>query len=314
MRAHGGRSAQGAHAFSSKQFAMGYPMPETIDDRRALALRAADVEVLEVMGRRIVVIRDETGRKWIVVRRACEALGVDYSSQRAKLRSEGSTLTVAMIATVDPGGIMRPTLCLDADHFPAWVAGINHAKVDPSLRPQIEEFKRQVVAVIRDAFIPVALRNDQSQSGTLAPRVDLDALANVVVDKLSARFETRFDALESKTDRAIQAATAASEQAIKAQASRISQPELLELRVLLGKVVNVRRGLQPTSKRNSLFREEYNLLGQHVGWGGNGQAWASLPRDRAAVAIGYLEKRLKDVQKQFAAAPSSQASLFGGAL
>ncbi len=77
------------------------------------------------------------GRPWLVLKRACEQLGLQPHGQLEKLRAASWAVTQIICAT-GPDGKTREMACLAAEHVPMWLAGLNANKLSPELRPKIE--------------------------------------------------------------------------------------------------------------------------------------------------------------------------------
>jgi hypothetical protein len=88
----------------------------------------------------------------VVIRRVCEHLGVDFSSQLAKLKSDPSAV-VAMIPTTGPDGKNYETACLDVRSLPLWLATIHPSKVKPAVREKLVRYRRECADVLADHFL-----------------------------------------------------------------------------------------------------------------------------------------------------------------
>ena len=98
-----------------------------------------DITKVPFDGDELVAVRDG-GNVWIALKRACETLGLDYSSQLSKLKSQPWAL-MADFAIRDSAGRSRQTTCLSLKSFPMWLATIEAGKVAPDLRPKIERYQ-----------------------------------------------------------------------------------------------------------------------------------------------------------------------------
>lgn len=93
------------------------------------------------------------GKVWIVIRRVCEALGIDFSSQLTKLKGDQS-ICMAIIQTQIPGDDQRRELsCIDLRSFPLWIATIHPSKVAESSRADLIIFKREAGEVLAEHFL-----------------------------------------------------------------------------------------------------------------------------------------------------------------
>lgn len=108
----------------------------------------ADIMPLQFDGD-TVLITQRDGRVWVILKRLCEALGLDFSSQVAKLR-EKPWATMALITTVAEDGKDREMLALDLDSVPMWLVTIDPARVAEPLRPKLVRYQRYLKQVISD--------------------------------------------------------------------------------------------------------------------------------------------------------------------
>jgi hypothetical protein len=91
------------------------------------------------------------GKVWVVVKRACEALGIDESRQRRKLKACAWACT-DMMSAHDSSGREQEAFVLDLDSLPMWLANIHATKVRPELRDKLIRYQRECATVLRDHF------------------------------------------------------------------------------------------------------------------------------------------------------------------
>lgn len=70
----------------------------------------------------------KSGHGWVLLKAACEALGLDQSAQRKKLQ-EAPWATGAMIASVGADGRTREMFCLRSDKVAMWLATIDTSRL-----------------------------------------------------------------------------------------------------------------------------------------------------------------------------------------
>ena len=87
----------------------------------------------------------------VVVKRVCEALGVDHASQQTKLKSQ-AWATVVMIPTVAEDGKLREVFALDLESLPMWLVTIHASKVRPELREKLVRYQRECKRVLAEHF------------------------------------------------------------------------------------------------------------------------------------------------------------------
>ena len=96
------------------------------------------------------VARDN-GDLWVSIRRVCEALGIDPSAQRKKLRSRPWAVE-AFITSTGPDGKTYQNAMLHLDALPMWLATIEPSRVSPEARPRLERFQLECAKALRDHF------------------------------------------------------------------------------------------------------------------------------------------------------------------
>jgi len=97
-----------------------------------------------------VVTKD--GNVWVSVRRVCEALGIAFQPQHAKLPTR-EWATITNIVTVAEDGKTRELFCISVDSLPMWLATIETNKVAEHVRPKLVAFQRQCADALRRHFM-----------------------------------------------------------------------------------------------------------------------------------------------------------------
>lgn len=114
---------------------------------------APKMETIPFHGAHIEAVRaGET--VWVSVRRMCEALGLDTSSQHKKLydRDRSPWAVTVMMTTTGPDGKNYESFCLDLESVPMWLATIDTSRVAEHVRPKVILFQREAAKVLRDHF------------------------------------------------------------------------------------------------------------------------------------------------------------------
>jgi hypothetical protein len=89
---------------------------------------------------------------WVVVKRVCEALGVDESGQRRRLKDK-AWATADIISAVAEDGKNRELFAINLDTLPMWLATIETSRVRAEIRPKLEHYQRECARVLRDHFV-----------------------------------------------------------------------------------------------------------------------------------------------------------------
>lgn len=103
-------------------------------------------------GDHLVATQDEDGRVWVSLRRCCEALGLDLSSQMAKLKGKSwaSVAEITMDATDDSKRVLT---CIDLGTLPGWLFSIDARKVAEGVREKLAQFQNEAARVLADHFL-----------------------------------------------------------------------------------------------------------------------------------------------------------------
>lgn len=108
----------------------------------------------------------DAGTVWVSVRRACESLGIDFSTQLAKLK-EKSWAVMGQRPTTGPDGKTYEATCLDLESFPMWLATIDSARVSDEARPKLDRYQRLAAAVLRRHFFGEASATEHASARAL---------------------------------------------------------------------------------------------------------------------------------------------------
>lgn len=117
-----------------------------------------------------VLAVDLDGKPHIILRPAIDALGLDYSSQAAKLRNK-SWASVVEIATQLPGDSQRRNVsAVDVRTFLMLLATVSENKIRPELRPILAAYQSEVADAIEAYF---------TKGGAINPNASVEQLDNL---------------------------------------------------------------------------------------------------------------------------------------
>lgn len=98
---------------------------------------AEGIELVPFVGGTLSVMR-QNDRGWLVVKPACEALGIDAEAQRKRL-VKSPWATASVIEAVGADGKQREMFCLRSDRVAMWLATIDTTRItDPAARQRLE--------------------------------------------------------------------------------------------------------------------------------------------------------------------------------
>lgn len=223
-------------------------------------------------GEAVQAVRDGE-RVQVVVKRVCEALGIDPDGQRRKLAEKPWACT-ELISVQLPGDQTREVFCLDLDSLPMWLATIEPSRVNPEVRFKLVAYQKECARVLRDHFFGRAAATHAQPAGDVVERLErridalLEAVATLVKSNSTATI-ARPDAIWLKHEVRV----------------------IARLQVAAGLV----QGKSTKSAENSARRRIYNKLGAATGWLGTGRDWRSLPAARWPEARALLIELRRDL-------------------
>jgi hypothetical protein len=209
------------------------------------------------------------------VRKVCSALGVDFSGQLQKLKTDDA-IGVEMIATPSRGG-MQQVACIELRFLPLWLATIHPSKVRPSVKPKLVAYKRECADVLADHFL--------GKRGTATDATDRLqfligehlALRNAVKDRERAFAEERQRILSS-------------------QRSTVCDAELSEVRGLIAEVVDLWLALgRAETKRAALQLVKHRAI---PGAFGKGFRMRLLPKEQVPGILRALDVLRSDAEAE----------------
>lgn len=132
-------------------------------------------------------IQDDRG-VWVGIKRACENVGIDHSSQLTKLKDRPWAV-VAMNTTTGPDGKSYAMAMLHLDCLPMWLATIEASRVHEEVRPKLIAYQRECTRVLRDHFFgkPVSLDVTTIAAVVAAAMQPMVAMVSQVLDRLQSR-------------------------------------------------------------------------------------------------------------------------------
>jgi phage antirepressor YoqD-like protein len=141
---------------------------------------SGEIVRVDFHGDELLAMQNEGGI-WSSLRRMCECLDVDYSSQLAKLKTRAWAV-MGQCPTTGPDGKTYSTTMLHVRAVPMWLAGINPDKVAPHAREKLIEYQLRCADVLANHFAPKVapitpalpdLRNTETAIALLAQSLEV---------------------------------------------------------------------------------------------------------------------------------------------
>jgi P22_AR N-terminal domain len=237
----------------------------------------SEITTIRFDGDNLQTVR-EGERVWVVLKRACEALGLDAATQAEKLKEKAWSVTGLIPATGNDAKTYE-MFCVDLDTLPMWLATIDVGRVRPEAREKLIAYQRECARVLRDHF---------------------------------------FGARTSSADLTVMSAIAAQVEHLTRQVAWLAQNIALggviapaQLRHMRSEVKSI-AALEVASGRFKSARASsadlYREMGEMASWGGKGKPWTELPAQMAPVAMAVLRVRRSTAEK-VVCAPARQLRL-----
>lgn len=209
------------------------------------------IETVSIGDAEILCVRGPDGRGYVVVRRVCEVLGLDFGTQRRKLEN-AHWATVVMMTTVAEDGKIRELFCLLIDCVPMWLATINPRKVASEMRPMLERFQVEASGALWRWF-----NGDQTKA---LPDPRIEALERVV----AGMAESQALVLRTISTLAIEVKT------LRDHGDTVSPENCREMRRLFLEVADWMVAAKSAKTRRSGSNALRAQIMQIVGWRGSG--------------------------------------------
>lgn len=127
--------------------------------------------------------------EYIAVKPLCEALGLDYSAQHAKLKNK-SWAVMGLIPTTGSDGKTYKMSSLHKDSVPMWLANIDENRVKPEVKPTLIAYQKEVTQALSDYFTTGVAVNTSIITDYKA-QMEIISLAKGILpeDRLASRAE-----------------------------------------------------------------------------------------------------------------------------
>jgi hypothetical protein len=130
------------------------------------------LSVVRFDGDELQVVGESREDAWVVLRPACEALGLDDEGQRQRLL-RSAWATACMTQAVAQDGKNRELFCIHLDTVPMWLATIETGRVRPEAREKLIRYQREAARVLADHFLgrrpSLALPSPQAFAAAVIP-------------------------------------------------------------------------------------------------------------------------------------------------
>lgn len=131
--------------------------------------------ITTINGIKIAAVRDENNNIFVPVKPICDAVGIDFASQRNKLQAD-ETLgpTMAIIATVASDEKDREMVCLPLKFIYGWLFTINPGKVAPEAKERVLRYRLECYEALYRHFAGSLRRRVEENEAEIAALKDIN--------------------------------------------------------------------------------------------------------------------------------------------
>lgn len=238
----------------------------------------SEITTIRFDGDSLQTVRDGE-RVWVVLKRACEALGLDAATQAEKLK-EKAWATTGLIPADLPDGRNYEMFCVDMDTLPMWLATIDVGRVKEESRAKLITYQRECARVLRDHFFGSPQAIAQLMAEMRHELGELHALKQATSECIAElRRENEWLKTHASPNGCI---SAIQHRRIRAEVKAIAALE-------------VAAGMHKNQRAASASL--YKAMGELTGWGGNGAPWSHLPVHALPYATRVLDARRKVAER-----------------
>ena len=116
--------------------------------------------VMPFDGKVIETVTGEDGKPWISVRSVCQAIGVAYNSQWARIRGDERFMCYDII-THDTIGRSQEMFCIPLEQLNGWLFSIQPNRVREDIRPNLIRYQQECFQVLYNHFMPNGVQDLQ---------------------------------------------------------------------------------------------------------------------------------------------------------
>lgn len=113
-------------------------------------------------GQVIETVMGDDGERYVVVRRICCNLGIDFSRQQKRLQNDPD-FSCGIMSVTALDGKNYSMVCLPLSQYQAWLFMINPNKVKTEIRPLLSAYRKRSIQVLNDFWttgIAIATQDD----------------------------------------------------------------------------------------------------------------------------------------------------------
>ena len=111
---------------------------------------ASPARLIDMIGPWVYGVEGE-GRRWLVLKSLCEALGLNWSGESRRLKHDPK-FTPTRISLVGSDGKGREMLCLPSSQLNGWLFSINSDRVGDECRERVRAYQQASLMALNDCW------------------------------------------------------------------------------------------------------------------------------------------------------------------
>ncbi len=231
---------------------------------------------------------------YVAIRRVCEALGVSFSRQLRKLKTDPAISVVTMATQVENDDQRRDVACLELHSLPLWLATIHPSKVKPAVREKLVAYRRECAEVLADHFLG---KRSAATSDPVPPQFfawiinrlgDQDRLLTEMLGAIKLLHDLSLD-------------TAKQVRLLFARDGVIRGEDVDRLKAMVVTILDIKTlvagaDLGDRRIRAAIRGDVYGDLFGYLNWGRKGQPLAAMPADKYPLAWAFLDFQIRKLR------------------
>ena len=114
---------------------------------------------------KVAIIAGNDSQKLVPIKPICEALGIDFDSQRKKLKEDEDLNSTTVLSTVVAAdGKDREMLCLPLEFIFGWLFTINPKNVKPEAQEAVRSYRMECYRALYSHFTAYSRFNEDKQA------------------------------------------------------------------------------------------------------------------------------------------------------
>lgn len=159
-------------------------------------LEAVNTTAVQFHGQPIITAM-VAGVAYVAMRPIVEGIGVDWSGQMAKLKTQREKYGCRDISTPSKGGIQK-MLCIPLRKLNGWLFTINPEKVRADIRDKLIQYQEECFTVLHDYWNRGVAVNPRKAKTTVDERTPLRDAVNMLVGKKGLRYDDAYNMVHQR--------------------------------------------------------------------------------------------------------------------